>query len=84
MASRTNDDWLHLFTSTIRPLYISDALDLLATPVGSIVRFRYEQKYVAPSLRERWETKCALIGTRVLVHFAIQHPAEYHLLPTFP
>jgi hypothetical protein len=79
-----NEDWIHLFTSTIRPLYISDALDLLASPAGSIIRFRYEQSYVEPGLQKQWETKNGLRGKRVLVHFAIQHPAEYHLPSYIP
>lgn len=83
-SSREGDDWLHLFTSTIRPLYISDALDVLALPVGSHVRFRYEQKYVVSDVRAGWETSDGLIGKRVLIHFAIQHPAEYHLPSYIP
>ena len=84
MPAPKSDDWIHLFTSTIRPLYISDALDLLASPAGSIIRFRYEQSYVEPGLRKQWEIKNGLRGKRVLVHFAIQHPAEFHLPSYIP
>jgi hypothetical protein len=52
VSAPTSDDWIHLFTSTIRPLYISDALDLLASPAGSIIRFRYEQSYVEAGLQK--------------------------------
>ena len=75
---------LHLFTSTIRSLYISDALDVLASPVGTIMRFRYEETYVSEAARGRWKKRDGLVGEPVLVHFAIQHPAEYHLPSYIP
>jgi len=78
------DECLHLFTSTIRALYISDALDVLAAPVGTITRFRYEEAYVAEGLRQEWKTRNSLVGKAVLVHFAIQHPAEFHLPSYIP
>ena len=84
MSGPKADECLHLFTSTIRPLYISDALDILASPPGSITRFRYEESYVERTLRTRWATKDSLVETRALVHFAIQHPAEYHLPSYIP
>jgi len=84
VSAPKTDECLHLFTSTIRPLYISDALDILASPMGSITRFRYEETYVEETLRTRWATKDSLIDARALVHFAIQHPAEYHLPSYIP
>jgi hypothetical protein len=78
VSAPKHEQWLHLFTSTIRPLYISDAIDVLASPSGSHIRFRYEKVYVEPRLQRDWAVKGRLIGRRVLVHFAIQHPAEYH------
>lgn len=84
MSASKPDKCLHLFTSTIRPLYISDALDILASPTGSITRFRYEQTYVEETVRDRWSTKDSLVDSKALVHFAIQHPAEYHLPSYIP
>jgi hypothetical protein len=79
MAKRSSTDWLHLFTSTIRPLYISDALEVLASPVGTHIRFRYDRHLISPGLRSDWDTRDGLVGRQALVHFAIQHPAEFHL-----
>ncbi len=84
MTPSKSDDCLHLFTSTIRALYISDALDVLAAPAGAITRFRYEKAYVAEGLREGWKKRDSLVGKSVLVHFAIQHPAEFHLPSYIP
>jgi len=79
-----SEECLHLFTSTIRPLYISDALDVLASPLGAIIRFRYEEAYVSLETRDGWKKRDGLAGKPVLVHFAIQHPAEYHLPSYIP
>jgi hypothetical protein len=79
-----SEECLHLFTSTIRSLYISDALDVLASPQGTLTRFRYEETYVSPEARDRWRKRDGLVGKAVLVHFAIQHPAEYHLPSYIP
>lgn len=63
---------------------MSDALDVLASPPGTITRFRYEETYVSPEAREGWRKRDGLSGKPVLVHFAIQHPAEYHLPSYIP
>ena len=84
MTPSKSEECLHLFTSTIRSLYISDALDVLASPTGSITRFRYEETYVSAEARDRWRKRDGLVGKPVLVHFAIQHPAEYHLPSYIP
>jgi hypothetical protein len=69
--------WLYLFTSSIRELYIADAVDLLAEPNGALYRFRYEGKYLDDATRTQWEGG-SLIGKRVAVNFSLQHPAEFH------
>jgi hypothetical protein len=68
---------LHLFTSTIRELYIADALDVLAAPVGAHYRFRYEGKYIEDKTKKEWQSK-KLNGLSVVVYFSIQHPADFH------
>lgn len=74
-----NDEaWLHLFTSNLRELYISDAIDLLAAPEGLHYRFRYEAKYLSESARAKWQVSEALAGYPVAVHFSLQHPADFH------
>lgn len=77
------DDWVHLFTSTIRELYIADAVDVLAAPRGAIVRFRYEERYVQPHLRTRWSDG-SLIGLHAAVYFSLQHPADFHQATFIP
>lgn len=73
-----NGEWLHLFTSTIRELYITDALDIIAGPVGHVIRFRYEQKYVEQTTTlTRWK-RGELIGVPVATYFSLQHPSKYH------
>jgi hypothetical protein len=78
-----SDEWLHLFTSNIRDLYIQDALSLLAAPSGLIYRFRYEEKYVADSLRKEWRAG-ALAGRHVAVYFSVQHPLNFHAAAFIP
>ncbi|WP_410596713.1 hypothetical protein [Amycolatopsis sp. lyj-23] len=70
--------WLHLFTSNIRELYISDAIDLLAAPEGVHYRFRYEAKYISDEARVLWERADHLQRRQVMVHFSLQHPANFH------
>lgn len=65
---------LHLFTSTIRELYIADAVNVLAAPTGAIYRFRYESRYLDKATRTQWST---LSGTPVALHFSLQHPADF-------
>jgi hypothetical protein len=69
--------WLYLFTSSIRELYIADAVDLLAQPAGALYRFRYESKYLDKATRGQWKG-AGLIGKRVAINFSLQHPAEFH------
>jgi hypothetical protein len=69
--------WLHLFTSSIRELYIADAIDLVAEPCGAIFRFRYERKYVNQTTRGYWEQD-TLVGHKVGINFSLQHPADFH------
>lgn len=78
-----SDEWLHLFTSNIRDLYIQDALSLLAAPSGLIYRFRYEDRYIADSLRDEWRAG-AIAGKRVAVYFSVQHPQNFHAAAFVP
>lgn len=66
-----------LFSSNIRRQYEQDILDLVASPEGGIYRFRYDGKYVAPSLRVPWREN-KLTGRNVLAVYSIQQPADYH------
>lgn len=75
--------WLHLFTSTIRELYIADAIDILAAPAGAHYQFRYEGKYVAAGIHSNWRSD-GLAGTKVAVCFSILHPANYHAAMYLP
>ena len=68
---------LHLFTSTIRELYIADTVDLLAAPKGAMYRFRYDGKYLHDGTRTRWKAG-ELTGYPVVVHFSLQHPADFY------
>lgn len=76
-------EWLHLFTSNIRDLYVQDALSLLAAPSGLIYRFRYEDRYVADNLRDKWRAG-AIAGKRVAVYFSVQHPMNFHAAAFIP
>lgn len=78
MSEGSNQPWLHLFTSNIRELYISDAIDLLAAPEGIHYRFRYEAKYISEETRALWEHDKGLHGHPTAVHFSLQHPAGFH------
>lgn len=73
----TDERWLHLFTSNIRPIYEHDAIDLLAAPAGFIMRFRYAEEYLSPGLAERWRSD-GLVGTPVRTYFSLQQEARYH------
>lgn len=74
-----SDQWLHLFTSNIRELYIADSVDLLGVPEGTVYQFRYQEGYVQEDARVRWHRgKGGLGGTRVLVYFSVQHAANFH------
>lgn len=84
MPAPSVPDVLHLFTSTIRPLYITDALEILAAPEGSHIRFRYDRDLIADPLRREWDVRDRLTGRVALIHFAIQHPAEFHLPSYIP
>jgi hypothetical protein len=75
--SQDVQSWLYLFTSSIRELYIADAVDLLAEPDRAWYRFRYESKYLDNETRKQWEDT-RLNGKRVAVNFSLQHPAEFH------
>ena len=75
--SQDVQSWLYLFTSSIRELYIADAVDLLAEPDRARYRFRYEGKYLDNETRKQWEDT-RLIEKRVAVNFSLQHPAEFH------
>jgi hypothetical protein len=69
--------WLYLFTSSIRELYIADAINLLAAPKGALYRFRYEGKYLDNDTREQWDGE-GLVDKQVAINFSLQHPAEFH------
>jgi hypothetical protein len=69
--------WLHLSTSNIRPLYVQDAVEVLGSAAGDRRTFRYSGAYVPPELHATWAGNC-LVDSRVVIHFALQHPAELH------
>src|SRR5665647_989306 len=70
---------IHLFTSNIRELYISDAIDLLAAPPGFVYKFRYERKHVQDQLFSQWHSgDDGIVGTRVIAYHSLQHPANFH------
>lgn len=75
-------DWLHLFSSNIRELYIADTIDLLAAPRGFIYQFRYQEEYVQDAAAGRWSGKAVrdggLQGVRVITYFSLQHSANFH------
>jgi hypothetical protein len=74
----TDDSWLHLFTSNIRQLYVDDALSVVAGPAGLHYRFRYEKRYVADEIHERWNEN-RLTGIPVAVYFSLQHPLNLEI-----
>lgn len=76
-------DWLHLFTSSIRELYIADAVDLIAEPNGAVYRFRYESRYLDLATRTQWGSG-SLVGRPIAVNFSLQHPADFHLAVFVP
>jgi len=71
-----DDKWLYVFTSTLRPLYVDDAVTVLGAAAGTRHRFRYADRHVADELADAWGD--GLVGRRVAVHLSIQHPAGYH------
>lgn len=75
-------NWLHLFSSNIRELYIADAIDLLAAPTGSLYQFRYQREHVQDEAAGRWSGRQAeaggLRGFRVITYYSLQHPANFH------
>lgn len=73
--SARRDDWLFLFSSNQSPLYAQDIIDVLAAPRGAHYTFRYDDDYVEPETRSRWD---ALDDTPVVVLFSIQQKAGYH------
>jgi hypothetical protein len=74
---------IFLFSSNIRRQYEQDIIDVAAAPAGSVFRFRYDEKYVAPTLRIDWEHD-ALTQRDVLVVYSIQQPADYHAAAYVP
>lgn len=74
----SDESWLHLFTSTIRPLYVRDAVEVVCAADGDRRTFRYAGKYIPPDLKTLWVSERGLVGRRVAVHLAIQHPAGLH------
>lgn len=73
------DEWLHLFSSNIRELYIADSIDLLAAPWGFIYQFRYQEEYVQDEACIRWHgRKGGLHGCKVVVYYSLQHAANFH------
>lgn len=71
-------EWLYLFSSNVRRQYEQDVIDLLAYPKFARFRFRYEEKYVDPTIRDRWRSDSLAQETRVVVNFSIQEPNRYH------
>lgn len=66
-----------LFTSDRRPRYIRDAENVLASPTGTVYRFRYSADYVESLLSEPWQAD-ELVGTSVLIVFTVKHPKSFH------
>jgi len=75
-------NWLHLFSSNIRELYVADTIDLLAAPKGFIYQFRYQEEYVQDAAASRWNGRAAsdggLQGASVITYFSLQHSANFH------
>ncbi|HVL68771.1 MAG TPA: hypothetical protein VM364_16025 [Vicinamibacterales bacterium] len=65
----------YLYSSNQSRLYEQDILDVLAAPRGSVRQFRYEEGWLAPSLRDRVEDAQ---GTDALIHFSLQQEEKYH------
>jgi hypothetical protein len=75
----SEDEWLHLFSSNIRELYIADTIDLLAAPWGFIYQFRYQEEHVQDEARIRWHSRReGLTGCKVVVYYSLQHAANFH------
>lgn len=74
--------WLHLFSSNIRELYVTDAVELLAAPAGFVYQFRYQEEHIQDDARGMWSgasvTKGGLAGTPVAVYYSMQHAANFH------
>lgn len=71
--------WLHLFSSSIRELYIADVVDLLAAPAGFVYQFRYGAEHVQDQARDRWHGGAGgLHGANVIVYYSMQHAANFH------
>jgi len=71
------NDCLYLFTSSVRELYVDDAVTAMAAPHGMHLRFRYDAKYVAEALRVTWRAN-GLVGRRVACLFSLQHPRGFY------
>jgi hypothetical protein len=70
----TRKTCLYLFSSNQSALYAQDILNVLGAPEGHLYRFRYDAKYVEPSLVSQWES---LQDTPVLVLFSLQQRARF-------
>ena len=77
-------EWLYLFSSNVRRQYEQDVIDLLSYPKFAGFRFRYEEKYVDPEIRDRWSDDSLAHETRVVVIFSIQEPNGYHKAAFLP
>jgi hypothetical protein len=70
---------LVLFSSNIRPQYEQDVIDVLAAPKGQIFRFRYSERIVDDSIREKWaQNNLKDEDSELLVVYSIQQPERYH------
>lgn len=54
MTEQSECGWLYLFSSNARPEYITDTLEVLASPNGFVHHFRYDEKWTESSLWKKF------------------------------
>ncbi|MFF4827961.1 hypothetical protein ACFY20_34240 [Streptomyces sp. NPDC001312] len=82
MNSQDERPQVLLLSSNLRRRYSEDILTALALPRGATIQFRYEAKYVAPSLQQK-VAGGSIIGARALLGFIADadSPTNAFLLP---
>lgn len=63
---------LYLFSSNVQPLYVQNALDMIAAPKNSVHLLRYRSKWLPHDTQDRWNAD--MVGQSALLHFSLQHP----------
>jgi len=72
---------LYLFSSNMQPLYAQNILEAIAAPTGQVATFRYGTEWLNEAAEENWSQ---LENVPVLIHFSLQHEAEYFEPALFP